>query len=359
MNRLFILFTIFFLISCGRSQETIYPKIESISESVYASGTITTSDKYQIFPAAAGVIEKVFVKEGDAVKKGTLLALLSGKVAAFNQEAAAIKAAFDSRATNESKLTDAKRLAELAFQKMKVDSALYIRQKNLWNEQIGTRVELEQRELAWENAQTDFLLAKQRIQDIQKQINFNEQIAQKNLDIAASVNKDYEVRSESDGTVFKWMKSAGEFANQQTPLGIIGNTQKFILEMQVDESDISRIRTGLSVLITMDSHKGSVYEATVTRILPMMNEKNKTFIVEATFTQGPEQIYPNTSFEANIILSTKEKALLIPRNYLLNDSTVVEKSGNPIKIVSGIKDFTKVEILSGLTASDELIKPKQ
>lgn len=121
----------------------------------------------------------MFVKEGDAVKKGSLLAVLSGKVAEFNQEAAAIKAAFDSRASNESKLTDAKRLADLAFQKMKVDSALYMRQKNLWNEQIGTRVELEQRELAWENAQTDYLLAKQRIEDIQKQINFNEQIAQK------------------------------------------------------------------------------------------------------------------------------------------------------------------------------------
>lgn len=359
MNRLFTLLTIFFLISCDRSQETIHPKFESISESVYASGTITTSDEYQVFPAAAGVIEKVFVKEGDAVKKGTLLALVSGKVAAYNQEAAAIKAAFDSRATNESKLTDARRLAEMAYQKMKLDSALYLRQKNLWNEQIGTRVELEQRALAWENAQTDYQLAKQRIEDIQKQINFNEQIAKKNLAVAASVNRDYEVRSESAGTVFKWIKMAGEFASQQTPLGIIGSTQKFILEMQVDESDISRIHAGLLVLITMDSHKGSVYEAAVTRILPMMNEKNKTFIVEASFTKGPDQIYPNTSFEANIVINSKEKALLIPRSYLLNDSTVLGKSGNPIKVVTGIKDFTKAEILSGLTISDELIKPKQ
>lgn len=117
MKRIFILPAIFFLISCERSPETIHPKFESISESVYASGTITTADQYQVFPSAAGVIEKVFVKEGDAVKKGSLLAVLSGKVAEFNQEAAAIKAAFDSRASNESKLTDAKRLADLAFKK--------------------------------------------------------------------------------------------------------------------------------------------------------------------------------------------------------------------------------------------------
>ena len=67
MNRLFILLTIFFLISCGSNQETIHPKVESISESVYASGTITTSDAYQVFPSAAGVIEKVFVKDQNEI----------------------------------------------------------------------------------------------------------------------------------------------------------------------------------------------------------------------------------------------------------------------------------------------------
>jgi hypothetical protein len=109
----------------------------------------------------------------------------------------------------------------------------------------------------------------------------------------------------------------------------------------------------------MDSYKGRVFEASVTRILPMMNEKNKTFLVEARFTKSPEQIFPNTSFEANIILNTKDSVLLIPRNYLLNDSTVLNKAGKPVHVVTGIKDFSRVEIISGLTASDELIKPKE
>jgi multidrug efflux pump subunit AcrA (membrane-fusion protein) len=109
----------------------------------------------------------------------------------------------------------------------------------------------------------------------------------------------------------------------------------------------------------MDSYKGRVFEASVTRILPMMNEKNKTFLVEAKFTKSPDQIFPNTSFEANIILNTKDNVLLIPRNYLLNDSTVLDKAGNQVRVVTGIKDFSRVEIVSGLKASDELIKPTE
>lgn len=359
MSRFLFIALVVVCFSCNRSPETIRPTTESITESVYASGTITTADQYQVFPAAAGVIQKVWVKEGDSVKKGTLLAVLVNDVAGYNQQSATLKATFDSRETNQGKLTDAQRVADMAYQKMKVDSALYTRQQNLWAEQIGTRVELEQRELAWKNAQTDYQLALQRIKDLQKQITFTDQLSQKNLQIASKMKGDYEVRSESEGVVFKWLKVAGEFANQQTPLGIIGNPQKYVLEMQVDESDIIHIKLGLPVAITMDSYKGRVFEASVTRILPMMNEKNKTFLVEAKFTKSPDQIFPNTSFEANIILNTKDNVLLIPRNYLLNDSTVLDKTGNQVRVVTGIKDFSRVEIVSGLKASDELIKPTE
>lgn len=359
MNRFLFIALVVVCFSCNRSPETIRPTTESITESVYASGTITTADQYQVFPAAAGVIQKVWVKEGDSVKKGTLLAILVNDVAGYNQQSATLKATFDSRETNQGKLTDAQRVADMAYQKMKVDSALYMRQQNLWAEQIGTRVELEQRELAWKNAQTDYQLALQRIKDLQKQITFTDLVSQKNLQIASKMKGDYEVRSESEGVVFKWLKVAGEFANQQTPLGIIGNPQKYVLEMQVDESDITHIKLGLPVAITMDSYKGRVFEASVTRILPMMNEKNKTFLVEAKFTKSPDQIFPNTSFEANIILNTKDNVLLIPRNYLLNDSTVLDKAGNQVRVVTGIKDFSRVEIVSGLKASDELIKPTE
>jgi HlyD family secretion protein len=65
------------------------------------------------------------------------------------------------------------------------------------------------------------------------------------------------------------------------------------------------------------------------------------------------------TFEANIVLQTKNNALLVPREYMLNDSTVLKSSGDTVKVVTGLKDYKQVEILSGITAQDELIKPTE
>ena len=140
---------------------------------------------------------------------------------------------------------------------------------------------------------------------------------------------------------------------------MIGNSKHFILEMQVDEYDIFKLKEGLMVLVSMDSYKGRVFEAKVTRIFPLMNERSKTFLVEAEFVHGPEVLYPNVTFEANIVLQTKEKALLIPRNYLINDSLVIKATGDSVKVKTGLKDYKKVEILSGITETDELLKPTE
>ena len=113
----------------------------------------------------------------------------------------------------------------------------------------------------------------------------------------------------------------------------------------------------MQVLVTLDSYKGKVFNAKVTKIYPLMNERSKTFLVEAEFTQAPEVLYPNITFEANIVMQSKDKALLIPRTYLLNDSTVLNAKGKEINITTGLKDYQKIEILSGITANDELSKP--
>jgi multidrug efflux pump subunit AcrA (membrane-fusion protein) len=128
--------------------------------------------------------------------------------------------------------------------------------------------------------------------------------------------------------------------------------------MQIDERDILKIRKNQDVFVSMDSYKGKIFNAKVSRILPMMNERSKTFIVEAVFSEKPEILYPNLTFEASILLQTKEKALLIPRNYLQNDSLVSLKNGSVISVKTGLKDYQKIEIVSGLNATDELIMPK-
>ncbi len=89
-----------------------------------------------------------------------------------------------------------------------------------------------------------------------------------------------------------------------------------------------------------------------------MNERTKTFMVEALFTKAPKILYPNLTVEANIVIQTKKNALTIPRNVLNNDNTVTKSNGDKVQVKTGLKDYNKVEILSGISASDELIIPE-
>jgi hypothetical protein len=49
--------------------------------------------------------------------------------------------------------------------------------------------------------------------------------------------------------------------------------------------------------------------------------------------------------------------MLIPREYLLNDSMVLKVNGDTVFVKTGLKDYQKIEILSGITEEDELIRP--
>ena len=109
----------------------------------------------------------------------------------------------------------------------------------------------------------------------------------------------------------------------------------------------------------MDSYKGEVFEGAVSKIDPFMNERTKSFTVEATFTKQPQVLYPNLTAQANIIIKEKKNALTIPRNYLINDSLVVIQKDKRKEVKTGIKDYRKVEILSGLTADDIIYKPAE
>ena len=160
-----------------------------------------------------------------------------------------------------------------------------------------------------------------------------------------------------NGIVYSINKKKGEIVSIQTPLAVVGDAKKFVLEMQVDEYDVFKIHNGLAVKVTLDSYAGKVFEAIVTKINPLMNERSRTFLVEAVFIKPPSQLYPNISFEANIILASKDKALLIPRNYILNDSIVFKSNGEKVLVKTGLKDYQKIEIISGITAQDELIPP--
>lgn len=351
------LLIIFFFISCGEEQEKINPVEENITESVYASGIVKSSDQYQVFSPVNGIIQRIFVTEGDSIKKGGSILQVKNEQAQLNIEGAQLGVESASINANRDKLNELR--ANINFLKTKVqnDSILMERQRRLWDQQIGTRIELEQRELAYRNSIAAYEAAVSRYRDLQTQINLASEQSRNNLRLSKTVAGDFTIKSNMNGKVYSLFRNEGEMVNTQTPIAVIGGDGEFMLELQVDEYDIGKIVPGQKVLITMDSYKNEVFEAEVTRILPLMNERTRSFTVEAIFTKRPDALYPNLTTEANIILQTKEKAITIPRDYLINDSMVIMADGEKRKVVTGVMDFQKVEILSGLTTSDEIMKP--
>ena len=352
----FLIFCLMIL-SCKKSQEKTSPVSEKITESVYASGILKTKNQYQVFSSVNGLISKIFVTEGDTVKAGTALISIVNETASLNTDNAKLAAEFAAVNANQDKLNELRLNIDLAKSKKENEGVLLQRQRNLWTQNIGSKNELDQREISYKNAVTTYETALLRFNELKRQLNFSASQSRKNLEISSRISNDYMVKSETNGKVYSILKEQGEMVNTQSPVAIIGDATDFFIELQVDEYDINRIKTGQKILLSLDSYKGEVFEAVVSKINPILNEKSRTCKVEATFITKPKILYPNLSVEANIIIQTKENALLIPRGYLLEDDHVLMENKEKRKITTGLKDYQKVEVISGLSKNDIILKP--
>jgi HlyD family secretion protein len=345
--------------SCGNRTETLRPKLESISESVYASGIIKSRNQYQVFSTVGGLIQKIIVKEGDVVKEGDPLFVIKNESSKLNAANAKLASDFATRNTYGDQLNELKGTVETSKSVMANDSLMLSRKRALWAQQAVTKVELEQSDLTYKNSSNNYRAAVSRYKNLQKQLGFAAAQSHELLSISKTLAQDYTIRSQNAGRVYSIAKEEGEIVNAQNSLATIGDASYFLAELQIDENDIVRITKGLRVLLTLDSYKGQVFEAQVSKIDPLMNERTRTFTIEAEFVKQPPVLYPNLTTEANIIIHAKEKTLTIPRAYVLKDSLVVLENKEQRKITIGLKDYVKVEVLSGLDTNAIIIKPTQ
>ncbi|MBN7812577.1 efflux RND transporter periplasmic adaptor subunit [Algoriphagus sp. H41] len=346
--------------SCGKPEsEVITPHRQSLTESVYASGIIKARDQYEAFTLASGPIQEIFVEEGDTVRAGEPILKVFSEREALSRENAQLSQAYADQQANQSKLRDLELATDLAKSKMVNDSLLLSRQRKLWSQNIGSAVELEQRELAYQNSKTAYESYLLRHRDLRREIEFNSKSASKNLAISKVVEGDYTLRSKIDGVVFSILKEKGEMVSPQTPLAVIGSAAEFLLELRVDEYDISKVELGQVALVTMDSFKEEVFEAKVTRIYPIMDPQSKSFTVEAVFTLSPPKLFPNLTLEANIVTSENPSALVIPRSYLWMDKSVLTEDGDTLPVKVGLKNFQFAEILEGADEQTRIIPPGQ
>ncbi|HET7896177.1 MAG TPA: biotin/lipoyl-binding protein, partial [Flavisolibacter sp.] len=202
MKYLYRTIFLFLLFSCKKKEETTTPVVQNITESVYASGKVKSKNQYDVYSSVAGIIRKVHVTEGDLVHKGDPLLSLVNESQQLSRENAGIAARYLSVQANTDKLEEAAANISLAKAKLQNDSLLLERQRQLWNEGIGTRNELEQRELVVKNSSTAYRTALLRYQQLKDQLNFSARQAQKNLQISSTLAGDFVIRAKQDGKVY-------------------------------------------------------------------------------------------------------------------------------------------------------------
>lgn len=348
------------LVSCGSGDPPIYPEKRDITASVYASATVQPDSMYRVHAAVSGILEKNLVSEGDLVEPGTPLLQITDKTSRIQTDNARIALElaednFQGKSSPLNKLRAQIRTAELSVHD---DSLNYERQKKLWSQQIGSRAQLENRQLAYEQSRNQLLQLQTELERSRNELQSARIQAQNNYK-ASLVNEDeFTVRSTINASVYALYKEPGELVLPNEPLAMLGNPDEFLISMLVDEVDVVAIRVGQQVALTLDAYGEKVFDAEVSKIYPEKNDRNQTFTVEARFLEAPTTLYPGLSGEANIIVAERQGAMVIPKNYLIDGHRV--RTGEGVKDVElGIETLEWVEVLSGINTETALLKPEE
>ncbi|MGB7842229.1 MAG: HlyD family efflux transporter periplasmic adaptor subunit [Salinimicrobium sp.] len=348
------------LISCNRSAEKIYPKVTAITESVYSSVTVQPDSLYQAFAVVNGIVDANLVEEGEQVRKGDALVQIVNSNPKLNEENAkiAVELARRNLVGEAAVLGGLQEELEAARLKYLNDSINYFRQKKLWDQQIGSKSSFEGKRLAFETSQAILEQLRNKYSRTRLELQSQLRQAENNYKVSTTNATDFTVKSKINGKVYSLLKNPGEIVTTNQPLASIGNADKFVIEMLVDEVDIVKLKKEQQVLLTLDAYGDRLFKAKLNKIYPEKDERNQTFLVEALFEEQPEVLYPGLSGEANIIVSQKDSALVIPKKFLINGNRVKTENGE-IEVKTGLENLDSIEIVSGLTREIEIYKPDE
>lgn len=286
-------------------------KTQSFDHYVQTQGKIESENNILVSSKSMGVIEKVFVKEGQTVSKGQVLAQIDNSV---------IQTSIESM----------KSQLELA-------NTVYERQKNLWDQKIGTEVQ--------------FLQAKTNKESLEKQIaSLQEQ------------NDMTRIKAPISGTVDAVYVKIGENIAPGMPAARVVNTNELKLVASVSEAFVTSVKKGNKVMISIPELKKQI-TGQVTFVGRNIDQLSRTFPIEVSLSPD-EDLRPNMTATIKVVFTTEQNAIVVPVNVVqsLNNEKVVyvaEKKGNQMiarkKVVTVDGVYDNRAQVEGLKDGDQII----
>ena len=283
------------------------------------------SVSYVTARGGGGQVKGIFVKRGDVVPKGKLIVKLDDAI-----QRQALIAAEQGLQTLKTQLSFANTLLQ--------------KQKNLWEQNIGTEVQL--------------ISAKNNVELLENQL----KTAQEQVKISREQVVFTSVFSDVDGVVEEVNVRVGEIFIGPGQIKIV-NTTKLKVTAEVPENYTQRVKTGTKLVINLPDLQKSI-QAQISVVGKIINPNSRSFYIEAKVA-ADKDLRPNQIALVQILDYSTENAIAIPVNALQNDETgkyvmvAVNEKGKLIarKRMVTVGEFYKdqLEIKSGLQAGDQIV----
>ncbi len=350
-------------ISCSAKKDSIKPEYKGIVEAVYASGTIHPLNEYSVFANATGILRNIHAREGDSIHTNQSLFEVESRDPALRAQSA--REAFEYARTNADEhsatLDELRANAQAAYLKYRNDSATTARNSMLFASGAVTQADLDKATMNSESSRALWVAAQQRLHSTTLSLHNQLSLAKRQMELAGTTQSNFEVQSRCDGLVYALYKEEGEMISSAQPVMLVGDAESFVLRLVIDASDVARVHVGQKVLYSLDAFPDSSFHATVMKIYPVLDNETQSFRVDARCDRKPAVPYVGTQVQANIIVSEKQRALVIPRSYLQPNNQVFVQNGSTVSATTvrvGAMSLESVEILSGIDEKSTIVRTK-
>jgi membrane fusion protein (multidrug efflux system) len=332
----------------------------------YATGTLSPVRDHPLKASAEGIVARLgdgpFVDKGSRVKEGQRLlkvvnrelelmevrarAELEEKRARADEKASPVLAEFDARISGTLEQLElargeqrriTKALETRAATQVDFDRAID-RVKDLWKEAEGLK---SQKATTTLRLKADLQVAESA-----------HQIALWNLD-------EQVLKSPVDGVVLDRPVSPGTHVNLNDPVMLIADVrpENLVMRAAVDEENMTYVRDGQEVRMSLYSYPDRVFTGRVSRIYDKADPDRRTFEVDVKVEQPDERMAAGMTGELAFVIAAKDAATVAPRQALQNKKLFTVRDGKLAAVDAqiGLTSVERVEIVSGLNVGDRVV----
>jgi HlyD family secretion protein len=349
---------VFLFYSCGKKVEETKPIRKDVTETVFASGILEAKNTYNLTAQSDGYLVQINFEEGDDVPVGKVLAVVDNKEAGLNQQSAAelYDIAKSNTQSNAPALQQAQNTISVNKQKQELDFANYQRYQNLWATNSIAKIDLDNAELQYKTSTANYQSALENYNQLKQQAQQQLISSKATKNINTIITGKNQVKAVVAGKVFKKYKQTGDFIKKGETIALMGLAENIYAKVNVDEGNISKIKTGQDAYIQLNTNKDKVYKGTVVEIYPSFDEASQSFICKLKFTDSLDFTIVNTQLQSNIVVGVSKNALLIPRNYVdFGNNVQVKGNKEKTKVQTKFVSNEWVQVLSGIDEKTILV----